>query len=166
MMAGFSVKLVLTLPLFADGLRKIRLNLTLVQSGQRPKAVKIGFFTAEQLTLINEARTSKGFPALLPEIVFHGAHLYKSRCAKNGYSIDHVLEQIQSAFSDLSEINFSAPSSLLRNPYKRMDHNGNLVNDEAVFECTSRFPYADLFSVIPKGDGKPRPQKAKGPLEE
>jgi hypothetical protein len=144
------------LPLFADGLRKIRRNLTLAQSGQRPRAVKIGFFTAEQLTLINNARISMGFPALLPEIVFHGAHLFKSRCVRNGYTIDQVLEQVQSAFSDASEVYFSASSSLLRNPNKRRDHNGNLVNDEAVFECTSRFPYADLFSVIPKGDGKPK----------
>jgi len=77
----------------------------------------------------------------------------------DGYTIDHVLEQIQSAFSDASIVNFSAPSSIIRNPNKRMDHNGNLVNDEAVFECISRYPYADLFSVIPKGDGKSRAKK-------
>jgi hypothetical protein len=147
------------LPLFADGPRKIRHNLTQVQSGQRPRAVKIGFFTTEQLIHINEARTSRGFPALRPEIVFHGVHLYKSRCVLDGYTIDHVLEQIQSAFSDASIVNFSAPSSIIRNPNKRMDHNGNLVNDEAVFECISRYPYADLFSVIPKGDGKSRAKK-------
>jgi hypothetical protein len=85
-----SVKLEFILPLFADGLRKIRHNLTQVQSGERPKAVKVGFFTSEQIAQINEARTSRGFPALLPEIVFHGMHLFKSRCAKDGYSIDDV----------------------------------------------------------------------------
>jgi hypothetical protein len=154
------------LPLFADGLRKIRRNLTQAQSGLRPRAVKIGFFTGEQLALINEAFISKGFPELLPEILFHGTHLFKSRCERDGYTIEHVLAQIQSAFSDESEIVLSASSTMIRNPHKRMDHNGNLVNDEAVFECTARRPYADLYSVIPRGDGKPRLQKAKGPLEE
>jgi hypothetical protein len=154
------------LPLYADGLRKIRHNLVQAQSGLRPRAVKVGFFTAKQLIHINEARTSKGFPALLPEIVFHGAHLYRSRCVRDGYTIDQVLEQIQSAFSNSSEVDFSASSSILRNPNRRMDHNGKLVNDEAVFECTGRYLYADLFSVIPIGDGRPGLKKTKGPLEE
>ena len=128
--------------------------------------MKIGFFAGEQLARINEAFKSRGFPELLPEILFLGTHLYKSRCARDGYTIEQVLVQIQSAFSDDSEIVLSASSTILRNPHKRMDPNGNLVNDEAVFECTGRHPYADLYSVIPKGDGKPRVQKAKGPLEE
>jgi hypothetical protein len=95
------------LPLFADGLRKIRRNLIQAQSGQRPKAVRIGYFTAEQITRINEFRVSRGYLALQPEIVFHGMHLYNSRCRKDGYTIDDVLEQIQSAFSETSEIDFS-----------------------------------------------------------
>ena len=51
-------------------------------------------------------------------------------------------------------------------PIREWTDNGNLVHDEAVFECTGRYPYADLYSVIPKGDGRPRLKKAKGPLEE
>jgi len=42
---------------------------------------------------------------------------------------------------------------VLRNPDQRMDHNGIFVNDEAVFECSGRHPYAELYSVIPEGDG-------------
>ena len=152
------------MPLSDDGLLRIRDNLAQAQAGERPSAVKIGFFTPEQLAQINKVRTSKGFPALLPEIVFHGLHLYKSRCVEDGYTIRHILEQIQSAFSDASVVDFSARSSVLRNPNKRTDHNGNLVNDEAVFECTGRYPYADLFSVIPRGDGRPGLKKKKGPL--
>lgn len=45
----------------------------------------------------------------------------------------------------------------MRNLNKRKDYNGKLVNDEAVFECTARYPYAELYSVIPKGDGRPKP---------
>jgi hypothetical protein len=147
------------LPLFADGLRKIRSNLTIVQSGLRPKAVRIGIFTTEQLGAINEARTSQGFLELSAEIVFHGVHLYKSRCVKDGYTIDQILEQIQSAFSESSVVNFAPPSSVIRNPNTRIDHNGKLVNDEAVFECTGRYPYADLYSVIPRGDGMSKGRK-------
>jgi len=128
--------------------------------------VRIGFFTPEQLFCINEARTLRGLSALLPEIVFHGLHLHKSRCVGDGYSIEQVLEQIKSALSEGSKVDFTPPSSLLRNLQERTDHNGKPVYDEAVFECTSRYPYAELFSVIPKGDGKPGRQKLKGPLEE
>ncbi len=85
---------------------------------------------------------------------------------RDGYTIEHVLEQIQSALSGASEVDLSASSSVIRNPTKRLDHNGNLVQDEAVFECTSRYPYADLFSVIPRGDRRPGLKKVKGPPEE
>jgi hypothetical protein len=148
------------LPLFADGLRKIRRNLLLVQSGKKPHVAKVGFFTPAQIAQINAARIAMGFPALRPEILFHGAHLYKSRCVKNPYTIDQVLEQIESAFSDASVVEPSPPSVVIRNPNKRMDHNGKLVNDEAVFECTGRKPYADLYSVVPDGDGlKQKPKR-------
>jgi hypothetical protein len=145
------------LPLFADGLKRIRRNLVQIQSGERPRLEKIGFFTPDQLTHINESRIANGFQPLLAEVVFHGAHLYRSRCIKNGYSINQVLDQIESAFSTTSVVNFSPPSSVMHNLNKRKDHNGKLVNDEAVFECTARYPYAELYSVIPKGDGRPKP---------
>jgi hypothetical protein len=154
------------LPLFADGLRKIRRNLTLVESGQRPKTVKIGFFTAKQLSQINEAGILRGFPGLRPEILFHGTHLYKSRFLRDAYSIEEILEQIQSALSEASEVVPSASSTVIRNPNERRDRHGNSINDEAVFECTGRYPYAELYSVIPRGDGKRRPRNAKGSLEE
>jgi hypothetical protein len=154
------------LPLFADGLRKIHRNLTQIESGEKPLVAKIGFFTPEQIVQINEVRISMGFPALRPEILFHGSHLYNSRCVGNGYTIDQVLEQIQSAFSGASVVDSSRSSLVLYNPNKRMDHEGKLVNDRVVFECTRRHPYADLYSVVPKGDGRMKPKKMKGSLEE
>jgi len=84
----------------------------------RPRAIAIGFFTDAQLSHINEVRISLGYAPLLPEIVFHGSHLYKSRCVRDGYTIDQVLEQIESAFSDWSVADFSATSSVVRNPLK------------------------------------------------
>jgi hypothetical protein len=142
------------MPLFADGLKKIRKNLLDAQSGRRPRLDRIGFFTREQLAAINAAREAKGFAALDLYIVFRGKHLYDSRCIADGYSIEEVLEQVQSAFSEGAVVMFTPPSSILRNPIKRVDRNGCLVNDEAVFECTSQHPYAELYSVIPRGDGK------------
>ncbi|MDR3773330.1 MAG: hypothetical protein P4L26_08285 [Terracidiphilus sp.] len=148
------------MPLFASGLRKIRRNLLRVQSGQKPWVAKVGFFTAEQIAKINEARVSMGFPALLPEILFHGSHLYVSRCVKDNYTIDQVLEQIESALGESSVVDPSPPAVVLRNPNKRFDHKGNPVNDKAVFECSGRQPYADLYSVIPDGDGlKEKPKR-------
>jgi hypothetical protein len=46
----------------------------------------------------------------------------------------------------------------MRNPNKRLDHDGIPVNDEVVFECTGKYPYATLFSVIPRGDGRLKPK--------
>jgi hypothetical protein len=131
-----------------------------VQSGQKPCVAKVGYFTPEQITQINKARISMGFPALRPEILFHGSYLFDSRCVKNLYTIDQVLEQIQSALSDASVVDPARPSVVIRNPNKRMDHNGILVNDEAVFECSGRKPFADLYSVVPNGDGlKQKPKR-------
>jgi hypothetical protein len=153
------VRKVPTMPLYASGLKTIRQNLLRIQAGQKPLVKKVGFFTPEQLTEINAARAVHNFPALRSEINFHGKHLYESRCLENGYTVDQILDQIQSAFSDASVIHFTPPSSLLRNPNKRADHDGILVNDEAVFECTGGFPYAYLYSVIPRGDGRLKPKR-------
>jgi len=102
-----------------------------------------------------------GFPVLRSEILFHGSHLFHRRCVKDLYTIDQVLEQIQSAFSEVSGVDPSRPSVVIRNPNKRVDHNGMLVNDEAVFECNGREPHAELYSVIPVGDGLKRKHKRR-----
>jgi hypothetical protein len=130
-----------------------------MHAGRRPKAVGIGKFTEEELKQINGARTAKGFSPLQPKVIFHGAHPYKSRCVENGYSIDHVMIQIESALCEASLLEPSHVSLVLRNPNGRTDEGGKCVHDEAVFECTGRFPFADLFSVIPRGDGKIKHKK-------
>jgi len=154
------------MPLYADGLRKIRRNLEQVQAGERPRVVKIGFFTPEQIAQINKARTASKFLELDSVIVFHGSICNKSRCVNNPYTIDQVLEQIQSAFSENSVVDTSRPSIVLRNPNPRTGYEGRLVKDEVIFECTGRYPHAELHSVIPRGDGRPKGENAKGPLEE
>jgi len=49
--------------------------------------------------------------------------------------------------------------TVLQNPKKREDGYGNRVSDQAILECTTRFPYAELYSAIPKGD-KIKPAEA------
>jgi hypothetical protein len=140
--------------LFADGLKKIRRNLEEAHAGLRPKAVGIGKFTLEELKQINSVRTARGFSPLQPKVIFHGFHLYKSRCVENDYTIEQVMIQIASALCEASLLEPSHASLVLRNPNGRIDEAGKFVHDEAVFECTGHFPFADLFSVIPRGDGK------------
>jgi len=106
------------MPSYADGLKKIRRNLLQVQSGQKPWVAKIGYFTPVQIAQINAARIAMGFPALCSGILFHGRHLYDSRCVEDHYTIDQVLEQIVSAFSDAAVVDPSRPSAVIRNTDK------------------------------------------------
>lgn len=139
------------MPLFADGLRKIERNLRAIARGERVSPVKIGRFTDDQLTCINQLRNDESFAPIDPVILFIGKHLFKSRCEKDGYTIEEVLVQISSVFVDEAEV-LEGLSTVLRSRAVRIDFRGCLVRDEAVFECTQRHPHAELLSVIPKGD--------------
>lgn len=141
------------MPLFADGLKKIRKNLTSLHAGERPKMENIGKFTPEQLKQINDLRVEDGLEPIADVIVFIGKHLYNSRCVGDGYSIEEVIVQVQSAFSSESVVRCE-PNTVLANPVHREDGKGNTIQDEAVFECTQRHPFPELWSVIPKGDGR------------
>ena len=154
--------------LFADGLKKIRRNLERVQAGEKFRLEKIGRFTDEELDRINCTRAAKGFPAIESTIVFHGRHMYKSRCLENGYSIEQVVQQAANALSVSSVLDTSHASLVLKNPIPRYDIEDNRINDQAVFKCTARHPFAELFSVIPKGDRRTKEavEKLKGSLEE
>jgi hypothetical protein len=109
------------LPLFADGLKKIHNNLLQVQVGEKPKRARVGTFTEGQLIEINAIRASLKFEPLLSLFLFSGRHLYMSRCVDNGYSIEEVLVQVESALSGLSIVKMSGPAAVLHNPQKRAD---------------------------------------------
>jgi hypothetical protein len=109
------------LPLFADGLKKIRNSLLLVQEGKHSPFVKVGSFTPEQLKLINEQRGQDDLLPIEAIIVFNGKHLYKSRCVENGYTIDEVLVQIESAFCATAEVCHDGRSTVMANQIKRID---------------------------------------------
>lgn len=153
------------MPLFADGLNKIRKALNLVAKGERSPYVKIGAFTPDQLLAINALREEEELEPIEAIIVCDGKHLYGSRCVKDGYSIDEVVEQTELAFALATDAARSGWSTILRSPNTRIDKEGNHVRDEVVFECHRKHPNASLFSVIPRGDGRGPGAKQK-PLEE
>lgn len=48
----------------------------------------------------------------------------------------------------------------LKNSTKRADRYGNSVRDEVVLECSRKYPKAELYSVVPRGDKiKPKDKK-------
>ena len=139
--------------LYLDALTLIRINLNIIASGQKAKAVDIGCFTPVQFEEINNLRVKKQLPLLeSPEIVFIGSHLYKSRVVNDGYTIEDVLAQISSVFLAKSSIIHTNNMTCLKSTVRREDSYGNRVLDEAIFEMTQRKPKAELYSVIPKGD--------------
>jgi hypothetical protein len=152
-------------PLFADGIRKIRKSLELVAAGKKSPYVKIGAFTPDQLGSINAMRKEDEMEPIEAIIVCDGKHLYKSRCVKDGYSIDDVVEEIALAFELAIEAARGGWSTVLRNPGTRIGKEGHIIKDELVFECHQKHPNAALFSVIPRGDGR-GPEQKKRPLEE
>ena len=145
------------MPLYRDARDRIRGNLEKLLRGERAPLIAIGAFSPLQFNEINMARRDAGLHELEQnEIVFVGRHLYESRSA-DGYSIDDIIDQIESAMSENSIAIVSPKMSCIRSQVARTDRYGNQVFDQAIFEMTSRKPRAELFSVIPRGDtNKPR----------
>lgn len=147
------------MPLNPDARQILRASLVMLAQGEKPLVVTIGYLTVEQHTTINEHRATQKLPALeSAEVVFLGRHLYNSRVVTDGYTIDDILDQIESAMSANSMVIATHKMTALKNKTARNDRYGNLVCDEAVFELTQRRPKAELLSVIPKGD-KNKPQR-------
>lgn len=144
------------MPLRPNALALIRANLEALQRGEKVPAVTIAQLTSSQLIAINTRRAAavSRQPPISGEIYFIGRHIYERRIVKNGYTIEDVLDQIASALAEESQFIPTHRSTVLQNHAGRKDRYGNVVQDEAVLECTARNPRAQLFSVIPKGDGK------------
>jgi len=139
----------------------IRVNLEQIEAGRKAKLVEIGALTDKQLADINQHRAAKGLIPVNAEVVFIGRHIYQSRIAKDGYTIDDVIDQILNAMHSDSLVLDTSKMTAVENPNLRADRYGNKVRDRAVFECTARHPRPELFSVIPRGD-LIKPQKRKG----
>jgi hypothetical protein len=147
------------MPLNPNARLILQATFELLAQGNRPNVATIGTLTEEQFSAINEKRRAHNLQELeSPEIVLLGRHLYNSRVVKDGYTIDDVCDQIESALSSGSIVIATTKMTALRSTTDRADRYGNLVKDEAVLELTQRRPKAELFSVIPKGDRhKPNP---------
>ena len=146
------------MPLHENAESLIRANLKLCEEGRKPRLVIIGFLTQKQLAAINEERETRELPPLNSDVIFDGRHMYKSRCQKDGYTIEDIVDQIVSALDETAEFQPHTRQTTIVATSRRKDRYGNEVLDQAVFECTGRYPRAELYSVIPRDD-KVRPRK-------
>jgi hypothetical protein len=140
------------MPLFPEAICLIRKQLHQIEAGERVKAVVVGTLTTEQLSAINNERQKENHPPVVAEVLFLGKHIYQSRVARDGYSIEDVIDQIVSAMSDTAVVSASPRMTCMQSIDYRADRYGNRVRDVAVFECTARHPRPEPYSVVPKGD--------------
>ena len=148
------------MPLYDGAIDKLRENLTKLSLGERVSITPIGELTDAQFQQINDFRKEQNLPDLeSKEVIYLGRHHYNSRTS-DGYTVDDIIEQIISAMSDSSELLRTVKGTVLENKNQRDDGYGNMVNDRAVLELTSRKPRSELYSVIPRGDVN-KPPKSK-----
>lgn len=142
------------MPLFHDALERMRASFEMLEAGKRPEMFAIGWFSEQQFRQINEMRLKLRLqPIEKNEIVFIGRHIFESRRVDNEYSIEDMLTQIHCAMSSESVPNVHWKMTAIENPDARQDGYGNMVHDRGIFECSNRKPRAELYSVIPEGDG-------------
>ena len=146
------------MPLYKSARKLIRRNLQSCSCGVKPRLVVIGSLTQKQVDDVNQIKTSQNLPPITAEVVFDGRHMYRSRCIGNGYTIDEIIEQIESAMDESANILPYTRMTTMTSTKIRKDKYGNDILDQAVFECTARHPRPELYSVIPRGD-KIRPSK-------
>ncbi|WP_204526586.1 hypothetical protein [Cronobacter sakazakii] len=138
-------------PLYDNAKPTLRAHIEAIQRGEKVPVIVIGELTEEQFNEIRKMQLEKELPLLeSKEILYLGKHNYNSR-TKDGYCIEDIILQIESALSPDSIVN-ATRGTILENPHPRIDGYGNAVNDRAVLEMTSRRPKTELFSVMPKGD--------------
>ena len=150
------------MPLYPNATGLIRANLEALQRKERGiRPVVIGTLTDAQLRVINEWRADpeNALPPITAEVIFVGHHLYKSRRIKDGYTIDDILDQIAWAMDETAIPVATEYMTAIENPTARNDRYGNAVRDQAVFECSTRHPRPELFSVVLKGDRIKPPKK-------
>lgn len=142
------------MPLYDNAIYLIEANLRELENGGKVRPVAVGCLTDAQLSIINQERASRSppMPEIIGEVLFMGRHAYNSRCIRDGYSIDDLIEQIKSAMAPSSVVRASPGMTTIESDSFRDDGYGNQVRDKIILECTSRHPKAEIFSVIPKGD--------------
>lgn len=147
------------MPLRPNAKKLILKNLLKIHHGRRARPVPIGDLTDIQLRDLNAERERRGMQPMKHEVKFVGAHIYDSRVRQDGYSFDDVIAQIYSAMGETAVFSENPKMSGLVSTVKRDDGYGNSIIDNGVLECSMRYPYPELYSVIPKGDHKKPPKK-------
>ena len=146
------------MPLYTNAKDLIRKNLEALQVGQRVPRVIVGRLTKMQIEAVNAQQAAEDLPLSIDEVVFVGRHIYQRRILEDGYVIDDVIDQIESALSEGSVVIANDYMTAIKNPEARADRLGNLVHDEVILECSKYRPNPDIYSVMPKGD-KIKPKK-------
>jgi len=150
------------MPIDPNAVHAIREHLCRIANGEKPRIITIGELTPEQLEAICAERRRLGLPELeSPELVYLGRHHYESRSV-DGYTVEDMILQLQSSLSPLSQVQATIKMTAMQNLDLRADGYGSAVADRAVLELTARKPRAEVYSVIPKGDGG-GPKNKKGP---
>jgi hypothetical protein len=146
------------MPLYPGALQLIRQNLEELALGNKVRSIAIGTLTERQLGGINQARQHRAnpLPVIIAEVLFIGQHVFNSRVVRDGYTIEDVIDQIESAMQASADFIPTSRAAAIQNHTRRLDRYGNYVRDMAIFECTSRHPRPELFSVMPKGDKPPK----------
>jgi hypothetical protein len=72
-----------------------------------------------------------------------------------GTRIDEVLMQIVNALGHRSPYVRTLRATLIQDGIGRRNRYGEFIRDEAVLECSARYPKPELLSVIPKGEIAP-----------
>ena len=150
------------MPLNTNGEQLIRANLEQARQGNKPRPATVGRLTDKQLARLNEERAKRQRAPMDADVIFVGLHIYERRILFDGYSVDDVVLQIVSAMDADSIIRMSQKMTALQSCKKRDDGYGNQVTDEAVLECTGKYPRPELYSVIPKGDDLKPGSKQEG----
>jgi hypothetical protein len=140
------------MPLYPEAKAHMRANLMAIQAGQKVRSIPVGTLTAKQLADLNAQRIEDDLPLVVAEVLFVGVHVYRSRILKDGYEIEDIIEEAESALAETSEVIRTSYMTGLQNPIPRADRLGNQVHDKAILECTKYRPNPELFSVQPKGD--------------
>lgn len=142
------------MPLNRGAIDLIRNQLEQIALGNKVPLIVIGYLTETQHKAVREFRAQHGLSGgESPEIVYIGRHHYESR-VKQGYTIEDMILQIEASTADTAEAFIRGAMTSLRSIVLRSDGYGKQVRDQAIFELTARKPRVELYSVIPKGDGR------------
>jgi hypothetical protein len=142
------------MPLYDGAADLIRQQLDQIRLGVRVSVIAIGCLTDDQHRQLRAFREERGLDGCeSPEILYLGRHHYDSR-SKQGYTVEDLVLQIEGGLAPDSVPFIRGAMTSLLSCRERDDGYGKHVRDQAIFELSARKPRVELYSVIPKGDGR------------